>query len=99
MAVLKGAFINLGAGLLGGLPNIVIFQFNPEKVTRTPTLAQPPHTPVGAGTVDAILLDLLLPARLDRSIVIAEAGTISSSRAESVVMIPLAAAIGLDCAS
>jgi hypothetical protein len=53
MAVLKGAFINLGAGLLGGLPNIVIFQFNPEQVTRTPRLAQPPTTPVGAGQVDA----------------------------------------------
>ena len=26
MAALKGAFINLGAGLLGGLPNIIIFQ-------------------------------------------------------------------------
>jgi hypothetical protein len=53
MAALKGAFINLGAGLLGGLPNIVIFQFNPERVSRTPTLAQPPKTPVGAGQVDA----------------------------------------------
>jgi hypothetical protein len=53
MAVLKGAFINLGAGLLGGLPNIVIFQFNPERVSRTPRLAQPPMTQVGAGQVDA----------------------------------------------
>src|SRR5215467_11204345 len=53
MATLKGAFINLGAGLLGGLPNIVIFQFNPERVSRTPRLAQPPTTPVGAGQVDA----------------------------------------------
>jgi hypothetical protein len=53
MGALKGAFINLGAGLLGGLPNIVIFQFNPERVTRTPTLAQPPKTPVGAGKIDA----------------------------------------------
>ena len=53
MATLKGAFINLGAGLLGGLPNIVIFQFNPERVSRTPTLAQPPQTPVGAGQIDA----------------------------------------------
>src|SRR4051812_8038821 len=53
MTVLRGAFINLGAGLLGGLPNIVIFQFNPERVSRTPRLAQPPGTPVGAGQVDA----------------------------------------------
>jgi hypothetical protein len=44
VAALKGAFINLGAGLLGGLPNIVVFQFNPEKVSRTPAAAQPPST-------------------------------------------------------
>jgi hypothetical protein len=42
MAYLKGAFINLGAGLLGDLPNIVVFQFNPDRVTRTPTLASAP---------------------------------------------------------
>ena len=53
MAVLKGAFIDVGTGRLGGLPNIVIFQFNPERVSRTPSLAQPPRTPVGAGQVDA----------------------------------------------
>lgn len=53
MAVLKGAFINLGAGLLGALPNIVIFQFNPERVTRTPRLAQPPPPTDGAGSRDA----------------------------------------------
>ncbi len=49
MAALKGAFISLGAGLLGALPNIVVFQFNPEKVTRTPALAQTPPRPSGAG--------------------------------------------------
>lgn len=53
MAVLKGAFINLGAGLLGALPNIVIFQFNPERVTRTPRLAQPPPSSDGSGSRDA----------------------------------------------
>ncbi|HVN06235.1 MAG TPA: hypothetical protein VMT86_17555 [Bryobacteraceae bacterium] len=53
MAYLKGAFINLGAGLLGALPNIVIFQFNPDRVSRTPTLATPPPTPVGSGNTDA----------------------------------------------
>ena len=42
MAALKGAFISFGAGLLGALPNIVVFQFNPEKVTRTPALARTP---------------------------------------------------------
>lgn len=53
MAALKGAFINLGAGILGGLPNIVIFQFNPERVSRTPSLAQTPTPSAGAGQVDS----------------------------------------------
>jgi hypothetical protein len=53
MVTLKGAFINLGAGLLGGLPNIIVFQFNPESMSRTPSLAQPPIPPVGVGQVDA----------------------------------------------
>lgn len=53
MALLKGAFINLGAGLLGALPNIVVFQFNPEQVTRTPSLVQPPAPSDGSGSSDA----------------------------------------------
>jgi hypothetical protein len=50
---LKGAFINLGAGLLGGLPNIVVFQFNPDRMTRTPSLPQPPPPQDGSGSRDA----------------------------------------------
>ncbi|HEY0785587.1 MAG TPA: hypothetical protein VGD62_06920 [Acidobacteriaceae bacterium] len=53
MGALKGAFINIGAGLLGGLPNIVIFQFNPDRVTRTPSLAQQPKPPTGGGATNA----------------------------------------------
>jgi hypothetical protein len=49
MAALKGAFINVGAGLLGALPNIVVFQFNPLHVTRTPSLAHPPAKSDGSG--------------------------------------------------
>jgi hypothetical protein len=49
MAALKGAFINIGAGLLGALPNVVVFQFNPDRVTRTPSLAQKPSPPDGSG--------------------------------------------------
>jgi hypothetical protein len=49
MAALKGAFINIGAGLLGFLPNVVVFQFNPDRVTRTPTRAQPPPASDGSG--------------------------------------------------
>jgi hypothetical protein len=43
MAALKGAFLNFGAGLLGALPNIVVFQFNPTQVTRTPTVTRRPR--------------------------------------------------------
>ena len=49
MPALKGAFLRLDAGLLGFLPDIVIFQFNPESVSRTPTLAQPPPPSDGSG--------------------------------------------------
>jgi hypothetical protein len=54
MAALKGAFINLGAGLLGALPSIVVFQFNPDRVTRTPKLVQPPPPDDGSGTKDSL---------------------------------------------
>ena len=53
MPHLKGAFIDAGAGILGGLPNIVVFQFNPDRVTRTPTLVFPPQPADGAGPRDA----------------------------------------------
>jgi hypothetical protein len=53
MAALKGAFLNFGAGLLGALPNIIVFQFNPVQVTRTPSLGQPPPVSDDSGTYDA----------------------------------------------
>jgi hypothetical protein len=53
VAALKGAFINLQAGLLGGLPNIVVFQFNPDRITRTPTMVQPPAPASGTGNTDS----------------------------------------------
>jgi len=49
MAALKGAFLNIGAGLLGALPNVVVFQFNPDRVSRTPALARQPAPPDGSG--------------------------------------------------
>lgn len=33
--VMRGALIEYGAGLIGPIPNVVIFQFNPETVSRT----------------------------------------------------------------
>lgn len=54
MAALKGAFLSFSAGLPGALPNIVVFQFNPEEVTRTPTLAQPPPPCTDSGATDTL---------------------------------------------
>ena len=54
MVALKGAFLSFGAGLLGALPNIVVFQFNPVDVTRTPTVAEPaPSSPIPAPSTHA----------------------------------------------
>lgn len=54
MAALKGAFLNFGAGLLGGLPNIVVFQFNPGQVTRTPAIAQQPRPCNSTGKTNSL---------------------------------------------
>jgi hypothetical protein len=37
---LKGAFVKLDADLLGGAPDIIVFQFNPDTVTRSPSLVE-----------------------------------------------------------
>jgi hypothetical protein len=49
MAALKGAFIKFDAGLLGKLPNIIVFQFNPAQVTRRPGLVHVPMKSDGSG--------------------------------------------------
>ena len=43
--MLRGALIEYGAGLVGPIPNVVIFQFNPESLSRT---LQIPPRPTGA---------------------------------------------------
>ena len=53
MAALKGAFLNFGAGVLGVLPNIVVFQFNPAQVTRTPAIPRRPQPCNNAGATNA----------------------------------------------
>src|SRR5271169_5178546 len=53
MATLKGAFLNFGAGLLGALPNIVVFQFNPTQVSRTPSIPRRPQSCTNAGSTNA----------------------------------------------
>src|SRR5215212_2064008 len=42
--LLKGALVEYGSDFLGPLPNVVLFQFNPEKLTRN---IQIPPRPVG----------------------------------------------------
>jgi hypothetical protein len=44
---LKGALIEYGSSFLGPIPNVVIFQFNPEKISRTIEI---PPRPVNATT-------------------------------------------------
>jgi hypothetical protein len=53
VAALRGAFINLGAGLLGALPNIIVFQFNPVQMSRTPSLIDAHPRNDGAGRRNA----------------------------------------------
>ena len=43
--LLKGALIEYGTDLIGPIPNVVIFQFNPESLTRSLKI---PAKPVGA---------------------------------------------------
>jgi len=45
MSLLRGALIEYGSGLIGPIPNVVIFQFNPESLSRT---LQIPPRPTGA---------------------------------------------------
>jgi len=45
MTLLRGALIEYGTSLIGPIPNVVIFQFNPESLSRT---LQIPSRPTGA---------------------------------------------------
>lgn len=45
--LLKGALIEYGSDFLGPLPNVVLFQFNPERVTRTIEI---PERPTGSSS-------------------------------------------------
>jgi hypothetical protein len=87
VAALKGAFINLDAGLLGGLPSIVVFQFNPERVSRTPTAAQPPPTCTG-GNRNASLQVCPPPERISFQLRVDATEQLAESN-------PLAAASGI----
>jgi len=41
-AFLRGALVEYGGNLLGPIPNVVVFQFNPEQLARTITIPTPP---------------------------------------------------------
>jgi hypothetical protein len=45
MAMLRGALVEYGTGLIGPIPNAVIFQFNPESLSRSLLI---PQRPTGA---------------------------------------------------
>jgi hypothetical protein len=46
--LLKGALIEFSERFIGPLPNIIIFQYNPEKMTRTLTVYTPPGAASGS---------------------------------------------------
>ncbi|GAB6192457.1 hypothetical protein [Desulfocastanea catecholica] len=52
--LLKGALIYFGAPMLIPIPNIIIFQYNPETMTRTLTPWQPPQRTLHWGENDVI---------------------------------------------
>jgi len=41
---LRGVLVEYGINLLGPIPNIVVFQFNPDQMTRTIAVPQPPQS-------------------------------------------------------
>jgi hypothetical protein len=47
MTVLRGALVEYGMSLLGPIPNVVVFQFNPEQIVRTIQ-----STPAAAATAE-----------------------------------------------
>src|SRR5574337_959083 len=53
MTLLRGALIEYGAGLIGPIPNVVIFQFNPESLTRTLQIPPRPTGPTQRETTQA----------------------------------------------
>lgn len=48
MALMRGALVEYGTDLLGPIPNVVVFQFNPEKLLRTFNIPAPAAAAAGA---------------------------------------------------
>src|SRR5262245_7457686 len=53
MSLLRGALIEYGTSLIGPIPNIVIFQFNPESLSRTLQIPTRPTGPTQRETAQA----------------------------------------------
>jgi hypothetical protein len=53
MKLLRGALIEYGTSLIGPIPNIVIFQFNPESLSRTLQIPTRPTGPTQRETTQA----------------------------------------------
>lgn len=53
MSLLRGALIEYGTSLIGPIPNIVIFQFNPESLSRTLQIPTRPTGPAQRETTQA----------------------------------------------
>ncbi|PXX69514.1 hypothetical protein SAMN05660489_02914 [Pseudomonas sp. LAMO17WK12:I10] len=53
MSLLRGALIEYGSGLIGPIPNVVIFQFNPESLSRTLEIPPRPTGPTRRETAQA----------------------------------------------
>ena len=51
--LLKGALIEYGTDLIGPIPNVVIFQFNPESLTRSMKIPPRPTGPAGRENTQA----------------------------------------------
>jgi hypothetical protein len=52
-ALLRGALIEYGSDFMGPIPNVVIFQFNPETMTRTVQVPPRPSSAVARETTQA----------------------------------------------
>lgn len=50
---LRGALVEYGGDFLGPIPNLVVFQFNPEELARTIKIPEPPAAATNNGTAAA----------------------------------------------
>lgn len=103
MATLKGAFLNYGDGLSGVLPNIVVFQFNPTQISRTPSIPRRPQPCTNSGATNAKQQPcppsegMSFTLRIDATDLLAQGNPIAATRgilptlsALELLMVPLA---------